>query len=132
MEEIIEKYYNRLKEFAKIDSMNLSDRSKGVIKEKQFYSSEWAKSKMKLYRLGLERKKISKELSEKISAGSGISVNKKLIEDKLKDSPKIEEISTKIIEEEIILEILEQILKQVTFIGNDIKNIIECEKLENL
>ena len=62
---------------------------------------------------------------------SPVALNKQVLED-LDKTPSLENINQKIKEQEYLIEYLEKLVSQITFIGNDIKNILELRKLQEM
>lgn len=129
--EVIAKYFERYKEFAKIDDFNLEQRTKQVINEKQFFLSEWAKTKVSIFALNKTKSKVKDTAAKKIVENGPVSLTKKTL-DNIENFPAIEEINEKIKEQELVLQILDQIVKQISFIGTDIKNIIDATRINNM
>jgi hypothetical protein len=127
--ETIKKYQQQYEEFCKIDDFTLEDRTKRVPAEKHFWVCRLIDAKIekdKLYRSKASTKNI---LQKKIMEESPVVLNKQVLDD-LDKTPSLENINQKIKEQEYLIEYLEKLVSQITFIGNDIKNILELKKLE--
>jgi hypothetical protein len=127
--ETIKKYQQQYEEFCKIDDFTLEDRTKRVPAEKHFWVCRLIDAKIekdKLYRAKASTKSM---LQKKIMEESPVVLNKQVLDD-LDKTPSLENINQKIKEQEYLIEYLEKLVSQITFIGNDIKNILELKKLE--
>lgn len=128
--ELITRYFERYNEFSKLDDFNLEERTKQVINEKQFFLSEWGKCKIKLHQLKRKKSKLRDSATKKLLEKSPVALNKKSLDD-IDNSPDFSELNSEIEDEELILSILDSIVKQISFIGTDIKNIIEITRINN-
>jgi hypothetical protein len=127
--ELIKKYQQQYEEFTKIDDFNLEDVTRRVPAEKHFWVCRLIDAKIdkdKLYKLKASTKHT---LQKKIMEESPVALNKQVFDD-LDKTPSLEAINQKIKEQEYLIEYLEKLVSQITFIGNDIKNIIEIKKIQ--
>ena len=127
--ELIKKYQQQYEEFTKIDDFNLEDVTRRVPAEKHFWVCRLIDAKIdkdKLYKLKASTKHT---LQKKIMEESPVALNKQVFDD-LNKTPSLEAINQKIKEQEYLIEYLEKLVSQITFIGNDIKNIIEIKKIQ--
>jgi hypothetical protein len=129
--ELIKKYQTQYEEFAKITDFNLEDVTRRVPSEKHFWVCRLIDAKIekdKLYKLKASTKHI---LQKRIMEESPVALNKQVLDD-LDKTPSLEAINQKIKEQEYLIEYLEKLVSQITFIGNDIKNILELRKLQEM
>jgi DNA-dependent RNA polymerase auxiliary subunit epsilon len=129
--ELIKKYQAQYEEFVKIDDFNLEFITKRVPSEKHFWVCRLIDAKIekdKLYKLKASTKHI---LQKRIMEESPVALNKQVLDD-LDKTPSLENINQKIKEQEYLIEYLEKLVSQITFIGNDIKNILELRKLQEM
>lgn len=127
--EIIKKYQAQYEEFCKIDDFTLEDRARRVPAEKHFWVCRLIDAKIekdKLYKLKASTKKA---LQKKIMEESPVSMNKQFLDD-LDNTPSLENINQKIKEQEYLIEYLDRIVNLITFISQDIKNIISIKTLQ--
>lgn len=129
--ELIKKYQAQYEEFVKIDDFNLESITKRVPAEKHFWVCRLIDAKIdkdKLYKLKASTKHT---LQKKLMEESPVALNKQYLDD-LDKTPSLEAINQKIKELEYLIEYLEKLVSQITFIGNDIKNILELRKLQEM
>ena len=129
--ELIKKYQTQYEEFAKINDFNLEDVTRRVPSEKHFWVCRLIDAKIdkdKLYKLKASTKHT---LQKKLMEESPVALNKQYLDD-LDKTPSLEAINQKIKEQEYLIEYLEKLVSQITFIGNDIKNILELRKLQEM
>jgi heterodisulfide reductase subunit C len=126
--EHLNKYIQRYQEFAKFDDINLEARIMTVPEEKHYWVTELAKKSHEKRVLTKSKKKLKEALTEKLINEGIVTLNKQTL-DSLENSEKIDEINEKLHDVEAAINYLEYIVKNVVFIGNDIKNIISWKQL---
>ena len=127
--ELIKRYQAQFEEFMKIDDFTLEDRCKRVPAEKHFWVCRLIDAKIekdKLYKLKASTKHT---LQKKLMEESPVALNKQVLDD-LDKTPSLENINQKIKEQEYLVEYLTKIVDLITYISQDIKNIIELKKLQ--
>jgi hypothetical protein len=127
--ELIKKYQTQYEEFAKITDFNLEDVTRRVPSEKHFWVCRLIDAKIekdKLYKLKASTKHI---LQKRIMEESPVALNKQVLDD-LDKTPSLEAINQKIKEQEYLIEYLTKIVDIITYISQDIKNIILIKQLE--
>lgn len=129
--ELIKKYQAQYEEFTKITDFNLEDVAKRVPAEKHFWVCRLVDAKIEKDNLYKQKAATKHILQKKILEESPVSLNKQFLDD-LDKTPSLENINQKIKEQEYLIEYLEKLVSQITFIGNDIKSIIELKKLQEL
>lgn len=127
--DIYEKYKQQYAEFVKIDHMNMGDKAKRVPAEKHFWACQIIERKKERFRL-LRKKKELKDnfIREELEKGP-VAVSKKTLEG-LEIRDDIIKINDQLQNLDLLIEFLEMIHKHVTFIGNDIRNMILIDQME--
>lgn len=129
--ELIKQYQDLYVEFCKIDDFNLEDRAKKVPAEKHFWVARLIQAKIDRDRLLKQKKGLSISLTKQVASDNRlVAASQRDIEAMVNTSDTMEEINEKIRQQDFLVEYLELLVKQVTFIAQDIKNIIEIRKLE--
>lgn len=123
-------YKERYIEFTSIDDFNLAQTTKRVPAEKHYWVSCLIDAKVRRHALFKNKKKLKHALTEKVISEGIVNLNKKTLDD-IENSDKFEELNLQIDELEFLIEYLELIVKNITFIGNDIKNMLTIKQLEN-
>ena len=129
--ELIKKYQAQFEEFVKIDDFTLESVTKRVPAEKHFWVCRLIDAKIekdKLYKIKASTKHT---LQKKLMEESPVALNKQVMDD-LDKTPSLENINQKIKEIEYMVEYLDRVVSLITFISQDIKNIIELKKLQEL
>ena len=127
--EHLEKYNQRYLAFAKFTPINFEDIVNSVPEEKHYWITELSKKEHERQNLLKAKKKIKDALIQDVIDNGIVSLNKQTL-DNLEYDVKLDNVKTKLeIVEEVII-YLERIIKNVTFIGQDIKNIINLKQLE--
>lgn len=129
--ELIKKYQAQYEEFCNISDFNLDERAKRVPAEKHFWVCRLIDAKIEKDRLYKLKASTKNTLQKKIMEESPVTLNKQILDD-IEKSTSLESINQKIKEQEYVIEYLEKLVNQVTFIGNDIKNIISIRQLQEL
>lgn len=128
--ELLKQYKEQYEEFTKIDDFNLEQRAKRVPAEKHFWVARLIDAKIEREKLFKSKKKLKNTIIKKMMEDSPVKLDKKLL-DKIDDTDHFEDINDKIKDNEILIEYLELVVKSVSFIAQDIKNIISLKELEN-
>lgn len=128
--ELIKRYQEQYTEFCKIDDFNLEERAKRVPAEKHFWVCRLIDAKIERGRLQKQRNTLNGTLSQKIRETSPVALNEREFNNAVNNSPTLETLNEKINENAMMIEYLELLVKQVTFIAQDIKNIIMVKQLE--
>lgn len=129
--ELIKKYQAQYEEFCKIDDFNLDERAKRVPAEKHFWVCRLVDAKIEKDRLYKLKASTKNTLQKKIMEESPVTLNKQILDD-IEKSTSLESINHKIKEIEYLIEYLEKLVNQVTFIAQDIKNIVEIKKMQEM
>lgn len=126
---LFEEYTEQYKEFCNIDDFNIEDRAKKIPAEKHFWITRLIEAKKELYNLNKKKKKIKDNLTKKMVDEGVINLSKKTLDD-LENTDTIEQLNEKIQDQTLLIEYLELLVKNITFISQDIKNIISLKQLE--
>lgn len=127
--ETIKKYQQQYEEFCKIDDFTLEDRTKRVPAEKHFWVCRLIDAKIEKDKLYKSKASTKHTLQKKLMEESPVVLNKQVLDD-LDKTPTLENINQKIKEQEYLIEYLTKIVDLITYISQDIKNILELKKLE--
>lgn len=127
----IKKYQQMYMDWTKIDDINLEEKCKQVPSQKQFWSSRLLEAQIKKLELEKKKKLIKDELIQSRIKDSPVALNKKTL-DEVEDSDYLEKINNKIEENDVLIMALTGIVKNVTFIAQDMKNIIDSKKLNEI
>jgi hypothetical protein len=127
--EILKKYQEQYNEFCKIDDFTLEDRALRIPAEKHFWVCRLIDAKIEKDRLYKVKTSTKHTLQKKLIKESPVALNKQIMDD-LDKSPSLETITQKIKEQEFLIEYLEKLVSNITFISQDIKNIIMLKQLQ--
>lgn len=127
--ELIKKYQSQYQEFCEITDFNLEERCKHIPSEKHFWVCRLIDAKIEKDKLYKVKTATKNTLQKKVMQESPVTLNKQFMDD-LDKTPSLEHINQKIKEQEYLIEYLEKLVSQITFIGNDIKNIIQIKTLQ--
>ncbi len=127
--EIIKRYQQQYEEFCKIDDFNLDAVAKRVPAEKHFWVCRLIDAKIEKDRLIRLKNKKREDVQQKLLQESPVKLNKQYL-DKIDESDALVDLTQKIKDQEFVIEYLDLLVRQVTFIAQDIKNIVEIKKLQ--
>ena len=111
--------------------MNLDQKTKRVPSEKHFWVDKLINAKRNKDVLLKQKKKLKDKVIKGIMDGSPVTLDKKTL-DNIDNTPELEDINDKLKDSEYLIEYLDHVVKIFSFLDNSIKNIIECEKLQQL
>jgi hypothetical protein len=129
---LLDKYIEELKRELVIDEMNVSAVQRRLPARRHFWAARLIQHKRDIFRLKKEKdeieQRIAKELREKsvtkLSIPESISIAKK--------SSGVRDISEKLYELELVVELLEKAEKNLSSMVWDIKNIVALIQMETL
>ena len=122
-------YRKQYTEFTKINDMNLEERTMHVPAEKHYWVERLIDAKRLKFKLQKERKQ-QKDANIKKAINEGVVNLSKQTLDKLENTKEIEELDEKIQDQELLIEYLEQVVRHITYIAQDIKNILTIKEMQ--
>ena len=130
-EDLYKKYTDMYREFTKINDFNLKERAHRIPAEKHFWVEKLMDAKRFLIKLEKKRKKLLDQEKESLilNKKSPVSLEKKTLDSIVTDA--LEKLNDDIADQKLMVEFLERTVSNVSFIAQDMKNIIETIKLEN-
>ena len=126
---LYEDYKKQYVEFSKINDMNLEERTMRIPAEKHYWVDRLIDAKRLKFKLLKERKLLKDANIKKAIAEGVVSLSKQTL-DKLENTKDIEDIDEKIQEQELLIEYLDLIVKHITYIAQDIKNILTIKEMQ--
>ena len=120
---------DRYREFASINDMNMDSRLLKIPGEKHYWVSCLIDAKNERYRAIKAKKKTKESLTKKIIEEGVVNLNKQTL-DNLENTESMENLNDLIHDLDMKIEYLELCVKNITFIGNDMKNILELRRLQ--
>lgn len=126
---LYEDYKKQYVEFSKINDMNLEERTMRIPAEKHYWVDRLIDAKRLKFKLLKERKLLKDANIKKAIAEGVVSLSKQTL-DKLENTKDIEDIDEKIQEQELLIEYLDLIVKHITYIAHDIKNILTIKEMQ--
>ena len=126
--ELIDQYAKELEFDTQVDSTNIMEKQLAApnIKHKWLYRSVMSKKRL----LALSYQK-EDHINEKLKS-SNLPISNPTIKKNLERQPDIMELDREIRQQEILVDYMDNAVKQLNHIGFDYKNIVELMKLENL
>jgi len=127
--ELLKRYQSQFEEFVRIDDFTLENVTKRIPAEKHFWVCRLIDAKIEKDKLFKLKASTKHTLQKKLMEESPVALNKQVLDD-LDKTPSLENINQKIKEQEYLVEYLTKIVDLITYISQDIKNIIELKKLQ--
>jgi len=129
--EVIKKYQDQYSEFCKLDDFNLEDKARRVPAEKHFWVCRLIDAKIERDRLFKLKATTKQNMEQKLLKDAPVKLNKQYL-DEVEKSPSVEAINEKIRDLDFTVEYLDRVVQQITFIAQDIKNIISIKQMETM
>jgi hypothetical protein len=130
--EVYNKYKREIHEELKIDAFNIKDFAMLVPSKKHFWAARLNDHRIELSDLKIKKAKILRSLVEKADGASPVKLSKVNLEKMMEETPEIQELDAKIKEQEVLVTYLEDERWTYSKLTEDVKNIIEAIKLEQL
>ncbi len=130
IDEIIEQYTIESSIDTNIDRLNVTDVQERLVNNKHKWSARLINHKIKLNKYRNQRFIILEEKIEEYQNTQPVMVNKSIAEKAVSKKKDIRVIDSKIENELLIIQHVENIYKNISFATNDIKNLVELMKLE--
>jgi hypothetical protein len=130
IDEIIEQYTVESSIDTNIDRLNVTEVQEKLVNNKHKWSARLINHKIKLNQYRNQRFTILEEKIEEYQNTQPVMVNKSIAEKAVSKKKDIRAIDSKIENELLIIQHVENIYKNISFATNDIKNLVELMKLE--
>ena len=130
--ELYNRYKKEIQEEVKIDAFNIKEIAMLVPSKKHFWAARLNDHRIELADLKTKKAKILRSLVEKADSASPVKLSKVNLEKMVEEMPEIQELDSKIKEHEYIISYLEDERWTFSKLTEDIKNVIEVMKLEQL
>jgi hypothetical protein len=129
---LYDRYKKEISEEVKIDAFNIKDMAMMVPSKKHFWAARLNDHRIEIQDLKSKKAKIIRALVEKADQNSPVKLSKVNLEKMVEDMPEIQELDQKIKEQENLIAYLEDERWTFSKLTEDIKNVIEVMKLEQL
>ena len=130
IDEIIEQYTIESSIDTNIDRLNVTDIQEKLVNNKHKWSARLINHKIKLNKYKANRLAILEEKIDEYQNTQPVMVNRSIAEKAVQNKKEIRVLDLKIKNEQLIIDYLENIYKNISFATNDIKNLVELMKLE--
>lgn len=128
--EIINQYLDEANIDTSLDRLDVSETQEQLVNNKHKWAARLINHKIKLNKYKSDRSKLIAVNIEEYQQQQPVMVNKSIAEKAVQKKENIIDIDLKIKNEQLIIEFLDNIYKNITFATNDIKNLVELMKLE--
>lgn len=127
----LKEFQQKYEEFVwPIDDLNLEEKLKKLPHEKHFYVARYMDAKIERDQLDKKLKVARSKASSRIMEDAPVALNSRELNSSLDSLESIQEINDQIKELDYVVQYLDMAIKQITFMGNDLKNLIELKKME--
>lgn len=128
-EDLYDKYKTEFEKDFKIDAFNLEKVALELPARKHFWVARLHDLKRKRYKLDMAKKSLETDVLKKMQEKSPVKLDKGVVS-RVKNNEKMQELSEELKNLDMIIAWLDDAVRIITFMSNDIKNIIEIKKLE--
>ena len=130
--ELLKDYQAQYIEFCKIDDFTLEAKARRVPAEKHFWVARLIDAKIERERLLKKRKSRKDTLEGKLREDKDFAFNEFEIKKKANEILNDEDIAEQLRSYDFLVEYLERLVSCVNFIAQDIKNIIDIQRMETM
>tara|TARA_Y100001963_G_C6425529_1_gene284621 strand:+ start:63 stop:467 length:405 start_codon:yes stop_codon:yes gene_type:complete len=130
VDDIINQYLDEANLDTNLDRLDVSITQEQLVNNKHKWAARLTNHKIKLSNYKHERINLIEQNIQNYQQQQPVLVNKSIAEKAVSKNSDILKIDKKIKNEQLIIEFLENIYKNITFATNDIKNLVELMKLE--
>jgi hypothetical protein len=124
-------YENRYRDFTNdISPLTLMKKLTRVPSEKSYWALELSKAERQLRSLEIKKKRLIRDLSNKLNEKSPITLHKGTL-NKIEESDNVEELTTVIDDVKMTIKQLERIYDCVKFVAKDFENILKFIQLQD-
>ena len=128
--EIINQYLDEANIDTSLDRLDVSETQEQLVNNKHKWAARLINHKIKFNKYKNDRSRLIAVNIEEYQQQQPVMVNKAIAEKAVQRKENIIDIDLKIKNEQLIIEFLDNIYKNITFATNDIKNLVELMKLE--
>lgn len=128
--DIINQYLDEANIDTSLDRLDVSNTQEQLVNNKHKWAARLINHKIKLNKYKNDRTLSIEHNIEQYQQEQPVLVNKSIAEKAVQKKSNIIEIDLKIKNEQLIIEFLENIYKNITFATNDIKNLVLLMQLE--
>ena len=128
--EIINQYLEEANIDTDLDRLEVVTTQERLVNNKHKWSARLINHKINLNNFKLKRTSILEEKITEFQNTEPVKVNRSIAEKAVQNKREIRVLDLKIKNEQLIIDYLENIYKNISFATNDIKNLVELMKLE--
>ena len=128
--DIIDQYLEEATLDTCIDRLEVVNTQERLVNNKHKWSARLINHKINLSNLKFKRESILEEKVTEYQNTEPVRVNRNIAERAVQNKKEIKTLDLKIKNEQLIIDYLENIYKNISFATNDIKNLVELMKLE--
>jgi hypothetical protein len=128
--EIINQYLEEANIDTDLDRLEVVSTQERLVNNKHKWSARLINHKINLNNFKLKRTSILEEKITEFQNTEPVKVNRSIAEKAVQNKREIRVLDLKIKNEQLIIDYLENIYKNISFATNDIKNLVELMKLE--
>ena len=128
--DIINQYLEEANLDTDLDRLEVVNTQERLVNNKHKWSARLINHKINLSNLKFKRESILEEKVTEYQNTEPVRVNRNIAEKAVQNKKEIKTLDLKIKNEQLIIDYLENIYKNISFATNDIKNLVELMKLE--
>jgi len=128
-DELYDKYKADFEKDFKVDAFNLEKVALELPSRKHFWVARLHDLKRRRYKLELSKKTLENEVLRQMQDKSPVKLDKG-VTSKIRNNSSMQELSEELKNLDMVIAWLDDAVRIITFMSNDVKNIIEIKKLE--
>jgi len=128
--DIINQYLDEAKLDTDLDRLEVINTQERLVNNKHKWSARLINHKINLSNFKFKRSSALEEKITEFQNTEPVRVNRSIAEKAVRNKKEIKVLDLKIANEQLIIDYLENIYKNISFATNDIKNLVELMKLE--
>jgi len=129
---MLEDYIKELEQDLRIDDLNLKDYQMRLPSIKHKWSGRLIRLKSTIYSLRKQKETTKTSIMAEIDATSPVKLTSPVISSNAERHSRVQELTNKITESELLVELLEKAEKTLNSCTFDVRNIIEIMKMETM
>jgi len=128
--DIINQYLEEASLDTDLDRLEVVSTQEKLVNNKHKWSARLINHKIKLNNYKIKRSSILEDKITEFQNTEPVKVNRSIAERAVQNKKEIKNLDYKVKNEQLIIDYLENIYKNISFATNDIKNLVELMKLE--
>lgn len=132
MEDLLKRYQQEYADAVKIDDLNMEEQLRKLPTKKQYFLCRYIDAKIDRDKLEKKLKSSIIKAQDKIAQNAPVALTNRELNSNIDNLESVQDIREKLKELDYVIEFLDMVVKQIAFITNDFKNVVEYKKIQEL